>query len=140
LGDVIEAMLELWNGGDLAAVEGVYTDPIRLGGIERPRSEVARVLTSSRAAFPDQRYQVEDRIDGRDRVVLRLRWSATHTGDWQSSFGLFRATSRRFAVSVLELYELAEGRIAGAWVGFDIRELLRQLGIELVPGDQARKK
>jgi predicted ester cyclase len=96
------------------------------------------VLTSSRVAFPDQRYEVEDRIDGRDRVVLRLRWSGTHTGDWQSSFGLFPATGRRFALSVLELYELDQSQIAGAWVAFDIRELLRQLGIELVPSDRAR--
>jgi hypothetical protein len=36
VGDVIDAMLDLWNGGDLAAVEGVYTDPVRLGASSVP--------------------------------------------------------------------------------------------------------
>jgi len=36
------------------------------------------------------------------------------------------------SVGVIELYELAQGRIAGAWLGLDISELLRQLGVELV--------
>jgi predicted ester cyclase len=133
--DVIDAMLELWNGGDVAAVADVYSDPVRLGGVERPRSDVVEVLARSRAAFPDQRYVVEDRIDADDRVVLRLSWSGTHTGRWQSSFGPMGPTGRRFSLSVLELYELEDGRIAGAWVGFDIRELLRQLGIEVVLPD-----
>ena len=36
-------------------------------------------------------------------------------------------------VGVIELYELAQGRrIAGTWLGLDISELLRQLGVELV--------
>jgi predicted ester cyclase len=135
VGDVIDAMLELWNGGDVTGIDGVYTDPVRLGGIERPRSEVARVLATSRRAFPDQRYAVEDRVDGDGRVALRLRWSGTHTGSWQSWFGQIPATRRRFSLTVMELYELHENRIAGAWVGFDIRELLRQLGVDLVLRD-----
>jgi hypothetical protein len=48
---------------------------------------------------------------------------------------LIPTTGHHFSVSVIELYELAEGRIAGAWVGFDLRELLRHLGIELVVRD-----
>jgi predicted ester cyclase len=50
--------------------------------------------------------------------------------------GLIPATGRGFSLSVVELYELSESRTAGAWLGFDIRELLRQLGVELVPRDQ----
>jgi hypothetical protein len=34
--------------------------------------------------------------------------------------------------SVIEFYELADGRIAGAWLGFDVSELMRQLAVELV--------
>src|SRR5262249_11719437 len=90
-------------------------------GVERPRSDVIRVLERSRSAFPDQRYTVEDRLDGPDRVALRLAWSGTHTGRWESAYGPVAATGCRFSISVIELYELAEGRIAGAWVGFDIR-------------------
>jgi len=133
LGDVIDAMLELWNGGDLAAVDEVYADPVRLAGVACPRSEVTRVLERSRGAFPDQRYAVEDRLDGYDRVALRLTWTGTHTGGWESAYGVIAVTGRRFSVGVIEFYELAERRIAGAWVGFDARELMRQLAVELVP-------
>ncbi len=64
-------------------------------------------------------------------------WSGTHTGTWQSPYGLIAPTGRRFSVGLIELYELAESCIAGAWLGFDIGELLRQLGIELVPRPRA---
>ncbi len=63
-------MLEVWNGGDVAAVGNLYTDPVRLAGVDRPRSEVVRALERSRAAFPDRCYAVEDRLDGHDRVAL----------------------------------------------------------------------
>ncbi len=58
-------------------------------------------------------------------------WSGTHTGSWQTPYGVIEATGRRFSVGVIELYELMGTRIAGAWLGFDINELLRQLGVEL---------
>jgi predicted ester cyclase len=136
VGDVIDAMLELWNGGDIRAVDDIYTDPVRLGGVPRPRREVTRVLERSRTSFPDQHYQVEDRINGPSRVFLRLAWSGTQAGTWESPYGQIAPTDRRFSVSVLELYELAGNWITGAWLGLDRTELIRQLGVEVVQHTQ----
>jgi len=89
-------------------VEAVYTDPVRLAGVEHPRSEVVPVLERSRCAFSDQHYTVQDRVDGNDRVALGLTWSGTHAG------------------------RCGPPLPAGAWVGLGRRELLHQLGIERV--------
>ena len=91
--------------------------PSRLAG-------VASFMVDWRAAFPDLEIAIEDLVAEGDTVAVRSTLRGTH---WGELLGV-PATGRRVAVGGMELYRLANGRIAERWAAIDIAGLLRQIG------------
>ena len=130
---LVRAFLDsVWNAGDLSDLDRflapAYTirddpgDPWEGQTLDHDafRTRVAY----SRDAFPDLRFDVQEAVDGGDRVVVRWRMSGTHRGDLPG----LPATGRSVSVSGLTIYDLADGRIAGHAQAFDRLGLLAQLG------------
>jgi predicted ester cyclase len=85
-------------------------------------AEVKREYRLFRTAFPDLQVTIEDIIAEADRVVVRSRLHATHSGVF---FG--RApTGKRIEVEAISIFRLEAGKIAERW-GLNT-DLMRQLG------------
>jgi steroid delta-isomerase-like uncharacterized protein len=83
----------------------------------------------ARAAAPDLRFEIEDIIAEGDRVAVRYHFSGTQHGP---ILGI--PPTGRFAVMTgLTFYRMKEGRIAEAWVHWDVLAMLRAMGVP-VPG------
>jgi predicted ester cyclase len=67
---------------------------------------------------------VEDLIASGDRVVARVRFCATCTGEVQG----IDARGRRVEVDHIHVWRVAEGRLAEHWMVRDDLSMLRQLG------------
>jgi predicted ester cyclase len=67
---------------------------------------------------------VEDLIASGDRVVARVRFCATFTGEVQG----IDARGRRVEVDHVHIWRVAEGRLAEHWMVRDDLSMLRQLG------------
>ncbi len=110
------------NTGDPAVLadlaEPGYVDHDLPSGVT-PRQSVA----AFRAGFPDAAFTVEDVIGEGDRVAVRYRIDATHTGDF---FGM-PPTGQKVSIGGISIYRLREGRLAEAWVQYDQAGLARQL-------------
>ncbi len=109
---------EVLNEGRLAVVDELYTP--------RMASAARRWIAPFREAFPDVRMEVVQLVaDGRT-VAGRFRCSGTHLGPWRGQ----APTGRRFErVDEVYFFDIAGGRIAGAWGLEDTRSRLRQLGL-----------
>ena len=68
---------------------------------------------------------IEDLIASGDRVVARVRFSATQTGEL---FGK-PATGRRFEAEQVHIWRVADGRLAEHWMFRDDLGTMRQLGL-----------
>ncbi len=80
-----------------------------------------------RTSFPDVQMQIVQLVAEDDTVVGRFRCSATHLGTWRGQ----APTGRRFErVDEVYFFDVADGRITGAWGLEDTRSRLRQLGLE----------
>jgi hypothetical protein len=108
---VIERMLELWNGGDLGAVEGVYAPGVRFDGTAYDHATIREEIDSLRRAFADMRFHVRYHITASDHTVLVLEWAGTHTGTYASPVGDVPATGRTFAVSGVEIFRVDGDRV-----------------------------
>lgn len=129
---VKEYIEAVWNQGNLAALERL-TSPgftyVLAGQEPRDRSGMREFLEMTRAAFPDWRAVVLDMVTEGDMVAVRWEGRVTHGG----TFHGIPATGRQVAVSGINMYRIADGRIAAEWEQMDSLGLLRQLGIAVPP-------
>jgi steroid delta-isomerase-like uncharacterized protein len=89
------------------------------GGLDGIRA----FLDQLRTAFPDIEGRVDDVVAEGDRVVVRMTWQGTHTGEFLG----VAPTGRRVSYGRIEVWRIADGRLAEHWGQFDQYGLLRQI-------------
>ena len=94
-----------------------------LGAAPCPEA-LAEFLVTWRAAFPDLCIEIDELVAQGDRVAARWTLRGTHRGAFLGR----PPTGRRVAVTAVEFYCLAGGKIAERWALLDTPGLLRQLG------------
>ena len=75
-------------------------------------------------AFPDMQLPLEDFVAEGEKVLVRLRVQATHTG----AFGEMAATGRKIDIGVLDLFQIRDGRLIEHWALLDNLGMMKQLG------------
>jgi len=75
-------------------------------------------------AFPDMKLPFLDFVAEGDKVLVRLKVQATHTGP----FGDLPATNRKVDIDVMDLFQIEEGVLVGHWALLDNLSMQRQLG------------
>jgi steroid delta-isomerase-like uncharacterized protein len=131
---LIRRWCEVWNTGDLGAVgEFVVPDYVRhdpngpeVRGPEAERQLVAMYL----GAFPDLHFTIEHLVAEGDMVLARLTARGTHRGELLG----IPPTGKQVTLAVMDLFRLADGKIAEQWVTMDVLGLLQQLGAIPAPG------
>ena len=123
--DIVLNFIEtVWNGNNADAADRfltpTYHDHAYNGGDANALKTVVRELG---VAFPDQRQAIEDLVASDDRVMLRIRLQATHTGPFRG----MAPTGRAVDVRVARWFRLEDGPIAEHWALLDTSSLLRQL-------------
>lgn len=116
------------NGGDLGALEQLATpdyeehDPLPGQGTGR---DGLRDRVQAIASALGQRFTVEDVIAEGDRVVVRWTGSGTHVGEFMG----IPATGRSFTIAGIDVYRVADRKMAEHWHVVDQFALLQQLGL-----------
>jgi predicted ester cyclase len=123
--DIVLNFIEtVWNGNNADAADRFltpnYRDHAYNGGDAKALKAVIRELG---AAFPDQRQAIDDLVATDDRVMVRIRLQATHTGTFRS----LAPTGRAVDVRVARWFRIEDGRIAEHWALLDTSSLLCQL-------------
>jgi predicted ester cyclase len=85
---------------------------------------VAQLHDALLPAFPDMELPLEDFVAEGEKVLVRLRVKATHTG----AFGDMAATGRKIDIGVLDLFQIRDGVLVEHWALLDNLGMLKQLG------------
>jgi predicted ester cyclase len=75
-------------------------------------------------AFPDMQLPLQDFVAEGEKVLVRLRVQATHTGP----FGDMAATGRKIDIGVLDLFQIRDNRLIEHWALLDNLGMMKQLG------------
>ena len=75
-------------------------------------------------AFPDMKLPLQDFVAEGEKVLVRLRVQATHTGP----FGDMAATGRSVDIAVLDLFQIRDGVLVEHWALLDNLGMMKQLG------------
>ena len=82
------------------------------------------------SAFSERRSTVEDLIADGDKVVSRITFRGTHTGDLMG----IPPTGKTVTVSETIIDRFADEKIVESWRLFDQMAMLQQLGVIALPG------
>ena len=109
---------EVWNANDLAVADEIFAPDYAV----HEKGFVPIV----RAAFPDLHHTIEAMVAEGDLVVSRVRWRATHRGEFLGIPG----TGKAVAVQLLWMHRLEGGRIVEGreWGTIDWLSFLEQVG------------
>lgn len=126
--------VEIWNHGDLEAVNDVMGADGRIYGPHMPDGEGGRehwrhTIAMYRRAFPDVRVVYEELICTGDTVVGR--WSVT--GTQRGALPGLPATGRSVALSGITIYRVVDGKVLEAWEQIDLLSMWKQLGVVNLP-------
>jgi predicted ester cyclase len=75
-------------------------------------------------AFPDMQLPLEDFVAEGEKVLVRLRVKATHSGP----FGELPASGRKIDIGVLDLFQIRDGVLVEHWALLDNLGMMKQLG------------
>ena len=130
----VRQWIEAWNKHDLDAAEQLLVpDYVRhdanLPDISGPAAQ-REFMAGVFSAFPDFELRVEQLIAQDDLVAARLSLRGTHRGE----FSGVSATGNDVAFESVEIFRLAEGKIAEQWVVMNTMGLFQQLGAIPSPG------
>jgi steroid delta-isomerase-like uncharacterized protein len=126
---------DIWNRGDLAAVDEVMSPNGRYHGPHMPngigdRESWRRAIGMYRGAFPDSHVTFEELIVSGDTVVGRWSATGTHTGQHAG----VAPTGKRIAIGGITIYRIEAGKIVEAWEQLDMLGMWQQLGVVSLPG------
>jgi steroid delta-isomerase-like uncharacterized protein len=131
---LVRRFWENFNQGNDAQIDQFYAPDIvcymgsseSVSGMELNR----QMLAVFRSGFSNIRYTVQDMFAEDDRVVARLAWTMTHSGDFQG----IPASGTTVTGSTIEIYRIAQGRIVEQWTESDNLSFMAQLGAISMPG------
>lgn len=123
---------EVWDEGDADAADAYVADAYRIhhdpgdpwDGRALDLAGFKDRLLRSRAAFPDQRFDIQGLFADGDSVVMTWLWSATHLGDLAG----FPATGKTVRMSGATVYGFdGDERLTGHWQITDRLGVFQQL-------------
>ena len=85
------------------------------------------------AAFSEREFIVEDLTTEADKVVARVTWRGTHTGEFQG----LPPTGKQVEISAFIMERIRDGKSVEHWSLFDRVTMMQQLG--LIPPPQAAR-
>jgi steroid delta-isomerase-like uncharacterized protein len=120
---------EFINEGNLAVVDELFAPdfvnhPAPASGSDH-REAVKQIIVASRAAFPDLHATIEHLVAEGDRLVIHIRVSGTHRGDF---LGVPPTGRRATGADSVTILRFAGGKVAERWNVLDSLGLLQQLG------------
>lgn len=91
--------------------------------------EAKQFFTMVFSAFPDIRAHIHDQVAEGDKVVTRKTFHGTHKGEFMG----IPPTGKEVAFDVIDIFRIADGRIAEHWFVGDMMTLMQQLGAVPTP-------
>jgi steroid delta-isomerase-like uncharacterized protein len=126
---IVRQLFDAWNAGQIEIASQLIDPQCNGGGAKGFERELQGFLN----AFPDLNITLEDMLAEGNRVATRVTMRGTHQG---TLFGM-PATQKSAVMKANHIFVLEHEKIVQRHGQMDRLELMTQLGMKLVPTDQA---
>jgi len=126
---LVAKRFEELDKGNFGVLDEMFSPEYRLNlpGSKAPLDlgQTKQLYADLYGALPDLTHTIEDQIAEGDKVVTRWTARGTHNGDLLGH----PATGNEIAFSGINIYRLADGKLAESHVNWDLLGIAHQLGI-----------
>jgi predicted ester cyclase len=126
---------DVWNRNDASKLDEILSSEnkyhVGTNMVRAGPNEARAIIENWRRGFADFQYHVEDIIAEGDRVVSRVRFTGTHTGNFEIEGRNLGATNSKIEGPEIFIMRVAAGKIVEMWTAWDRLGVLRQLGAVL---------
>jgi len=126
--DFIHAYNEdFWNKQNIAAFEKYYTADFIMHNADADLNceQYKGLCQAYFTAFPDLHITTNDLIAEEDKVTKVWTANSTHKGELMG----IPATGKQIVVKGIEVFRIADGKIAEVWASMDNLGMMQQLGV-----------
>ena len=127
-------LIEVMNTGNLSLVDEImpadFIDHEEAAGLPPTRDGFKLAVNMLRGGMPDFNAVINDAVAEGDRVVFRMTWNGTQTGEFLG----MPASGKSVSVNVIDIFRIVEGKIVEHWGVMDMMALMQQLGAVPAPG------
>jgi steroid delta-isomerase-like uncharacterized protein len=126
---------EVINQGNISLIDELLTSDFveheeLPPGMPAGREATKAMFTMMRSAFPDTKATIEHLIAEGNEVALHITWTGTHEGEFMD----IPPTGKSVSINGVDIFGIAEGKIAEHWGVTDMMTLMQQLGVVPAPG------
>lgn len=123
-------LYERLNSGDLGGFGALLSEDFVehevTPGIPPTKAGVQQFFQMQMAAFPDMQMAIEDLIASGEKVVTRVKYTGTNTGDFMG----MPATGKSVDVQFIDIFAFgSDGLLHEHWGVMDSMGLMQQLGV-----------
>jgi len=124
--EIARHILENGFGNDPDALDEVVPDTFieHQFGMSGTREGLKQAIKSLRGAFPDMKYRLINSAENGDLVWVNYEATGTHTNPFMGRPG----TGKTFAITVIDIMRIKNGKIVEHWGVPDRFALAQQLG------------
>jgi len=76
-------------------------------------------------AFPDLRWEIEETISEKDKVVVVWTFTGTHKGEYRG----VAATNKKVSVDGITVHHVTNGKIIDSYANWDTWGMMKELGV-----------
>lgn len=116
---------DIWNNGNMGAIDELIASDYVSNGQPIGREGFKQFVTIVRSAFPDLRFTIDDMVGESDKLAVRYTGQGTHQGE----FSGILATGKPVTIRGIDMFRVANGKIAEEWLSFDQLGMLQQMGV-----------
>jgi hypothetical protein len=130
-----EQLIALWArplpAGDaaIAAFRRVYSDPVKVNGVEMTASALVERARAAQRAFADLEAVVLAQIDADTHTSVVFRLRGRHVGPLATPLGEVPATGKMVERQIIDVLGVKDGLIHEIWMVADELNALVQLGV-----------
>lgn len=129
---------ECWNQGNLNKVPELLAEQAHFHDAVFPNlnpgiQNIKNHIESSRRAFPDLKFTIDDTIAERNEVVVHWRFNGTQKGQFLG----MPPTNRKVTVDGTSIYRIEGPKIVEAYANWNLASMMQQLGVVEIP-EEAR--
>jgi steroid delta-isomerase-like uncharacterized protein len=126
---MVERWVKAWNEANLDAVDDLFAPDYSVNGTPLTPTGVKQAITWLHSVFHDRVLTVEEVVHRENRVAVRWTIRGTHA----ATFMGIPPSGKQVALTGINIYRLADGKIHENHECVDIYGLLTQLGATVQP-------
>ncbi len=136
---VVDKYVEIWNNGNVDELNSIFDPNFVRNQNNLPEVDgidgIKNLIVANRTAYPDMKITTDNMVFGENMAAGRWIFTGTNTGP-----GEMPSTGKSVKFWGMAIFHFSNGKITTELIANDNQLLMEQLGFQMIPMKEEKKK